>query len=187
MEPNTDVTFYNSMLACIQDELEAEAKDLYFRVHNHLSISLDDLIQEGRIGVWRACLNYDPGKVKTERSMVGYCFIKAKGAMQDYIKWHRRRYEREKSLEAHLEVKTEKGLLHREIEDKPTKYRETPKHIRERILNALRCLSTKQRLAVMIAFQIDDDHGMPASFTKLDSSTKSRGLKKLSAILGGAQ
>lgn len=176
--------FYHAILARIQDEIKYVAKDLYFKTRMHLSISMDDLVQEGMIGAWQACTRYDESKIKNESSVTGYCMQRAKGAMQDYIKWHRRRYESERSLEAHLEVKTEKGTICQDVADKLATHAQTSPLTRESIQHALNDLTAKERAAIMAAFQLEDGETREV-FSSMGSysNARTRGIKKLRTLL----
>ena len=176
--------FYNSILSRIQGNIEAQARTLYFKISNTISISLDDLIQEGMIGAWKGSMNYDESKVTNEHSLYAYCMKYAKGAMLMFIK----KQKPDLSLEAYLEVETERGLVQREIEDKPVKSAETPEHKRQAVLAALSTISPRRRVVIMAAFQIEDEHGNITTredigiSDKLWYDAKMMGLKKLRAI-----
>lgn len=142
----------SSFLARLQPEIEMLARNLYYRVK--MSIALEDVIQEGMIGAWRAAQRYDPTKVVDERSFVGYCIKRARGAMCDYLTKLNRTPAA--SLDEHLEVDTADGSMRREIADTPVPYHQASLAQRRRILAALRQLSTNERLVIMAHFRIDD-------------------------------
>jgi RNA polymerase sigma factor (sigma-70 family) len=176
--------FYNSILSRIQGKIEAQARTLYFRTRNALSVSLDDLIQEGMIGAWKGSMNYDESKVTNEHSLDAYCMKYAKGAMLQHIQ----KQKPELSLEEHLEVETERGLVQRDIEDKPVKSAETPEHKRQFVMNALSTISPRRRIVIMAAFQIEDEQGKVTTkedigiSDKLWYDAKMMGLRKLRTI-----
>jgi RNA polymerase sigma factor (sigma-70 family) len=181
----TDTPFYTSVLTSVQSEVETIARNLYFRVRTRVSVTLDDLIQEGMIGAWQAATRYDASKVKDSGSFTGYCMKRARGAIIDYIKKHQPAI----SLEAYLEVETEKGMMQRELVDEPTRPVYSSWSEREPILDALAKLTSTERLAVMSFFQIEDAHGglMLRENTGVKASSyynaKARAIKKLARMI----
>lgn len=166
--------------------IEIQAKNVYFDVRSVISVSLEDLIQEGMIGAWTASMRYDESKVKDEESVYAYCMLRARGAMLDFIN---RKCKPEDSLEAYLEVKTEIGLMQREIEDKHIECTGTSPHKREALLTAISKISPQQRKVILASFNIEDEQGnittredTRASQHQYDSA-RNRGLKKLRTVL----
>ena len=185
MDTTTEGTlFYNAILSRIQGNIEAQARTLYFKARDVISISLEDLIQEGMIGAWIASTRYDESKVKDEGSIDGYCMKYAKYAMLQHIQKQRP----DLSLEAYLEGSINGDTVYREIEDKPVKVAETPEHKRTFVLTALSNISPRRRIVIMSAFQIEDENGKVTTKEEIGISdhaweeAKYMGLKKLRAI-----
>jgi RNA polymerase sigma factor (sigma-70 family) len=177
--------FYHSILARIQGDIETTARKLYLDTRMAISVSVDDLVQEGMIGAWQACQRYDESKVKSEKSINGYCMKYAKYAMLQWIENHKS----EISLEGYLEAETERGLTQRDIEDRPVKCAETPEHKRTFVLTALSTISPMRRIVLMSSFQIEDAQGNITA--KEDTGLTARqfedaryhGLKRLRTLL----
>lgn len=189
MDNTKGTFFYDSILSRIQGNIEVQATNLYTRVRNTISISIDDLIQEGMIGAWKGSMNYDESKVANENSLNAYCMKWARGEMLYFIEKHKR----ELSLEAYLEVQTERGIVQRDIEDKSVKVSETPEHKRQFVITALKKIGAKQRIAIMAAFKIEDEQGNIATEGNINMSymqyrsNKSMGLRKLRTIYSQVQ
>jgi DNA-directed RNA polymerase sigma subunit (sigma70/sigma32) len=185
MDQLNGTLFFESILACIQDDIERPARDLYFSTRVVISVSIEDLIQEGMIGAWIASTRYDESKVTNKHSLNAYCKTYAKYAMLRHIEKHKP----DLSLEAYLEGSREGDTVNLDIQDNPVKSVETPPHKRNVVLDALNCISPRRKIVIMAAFQIEDEQGMVTMkedigiSNRIYDDAKAEALKKLRTII----
>ena len=120
-------------------------------------IDARDLEQEALITILETPGKFDASKATHEQSLHSYAMIRARGAMLNYVK--RQLKGDVTSLEDYLEIDTASGSIQRDIAEVPVQKRFTPYRERRRILAAMRKLTTRQRLAVMSFYRIEDARG----------------------------
>jgi len=174
--------------------IKGMAYNLHFAVSYALSVSIDDLVQEGMIKVWKCIQQYDASKTANEISFRKYCLIYAKGGMHSYIRSLSRRHAI--SLDE---------LLGRHKLDKNVHNKVTPLTVNtssnssslednyKRIQEAISHLNTREKLVVMAYYRIEGEEQMSETMEeaivrlgcslKSLHATKSRALKKLAKIL----
>ena len=183
----------STFIETLRPTVQMLARALHARVAHLLSVSLDDLVQEGLIAVWQCISCYDASKAEREQSFRAYCKIRAKYAMVDYVRMLSR--EHALSLDAYLSCEDEDGGYQRELADKPiTSMASAPTHaLQPQIQAALSRLSDPEQQAITGAFSLEDESGTCSTLEDvrtrlaLKKSTlyaiKRRALKKLATLL----
>lgn len=174
-----------ALLESWRSQIEAMARRLAAKVP-YVSISVDDLAQEGLIGAWQAGLRYE-GRGKC--SLEAFCILRARGAMLTFLKSHKL----STSLEGFLEMDMGDHMMTREIASPPPQHRLASLSVRRRILAALRHLSERERQALLAYYRIEDSRGRVPDREEVCArlgitkkafiESRFRGLKKLRKIL----
>jgi RNA polymerase sigma factor (sigma-70 family) len=170
----------------LQPAIEQIARNLYYRVR--VSVALDDLVQEGHIAAWQAAQRYDAAKIKDESSFTGYCMLRARGAMLNYLDMLHK--SSAISLDEYLQSETSDGsTMQRDIADTPQPHRRASRAQRHMVLTALRTLTCKERLVIMAHYRIDSSNGYSPTPDDIQRDlhlskqayygTRTRGLRKL--------
>lgn len=179
----------SSFLASLQPQIEQMARSLYYTVK--ISVAFEDLVQEGIIAAWQATRRYDASKVVNERSVIGYCMKRVRGAMLDHVTKLNRTPAI--SLDEYLEADTDGGSCYREIEARPVEHRQASLSERRRILAALHKLTEKERSVILAYFRIDDSKGQCPSRDDVQArlnlsdhaycNARARAIKRLATLL----
>ncbi len=177
----------HTFLELMHPEIVRIAKDIYYRVQVHLSISQDDLIQEGLVACWQALRRHDIRKGTHDKALRAYCLIRIRGAIIDFIRKEARTPVQ--SLDAYLEIDTPDGTHTRELPDIPPVRKFAAAAQRKRLLAAIHTLTTNEKLAILSAYGMHDYFNRfytpeeVKSRMRAPSDAKHRALRKLASIL----
>ena len=148
----------SQFLVSLQPKIESVARGMYGEVKSMVSVSIDDLAQEGLIRVWKSLSGCYEIEAVNEQEFQYMCIKRARWAMVDYI--HGLRKQHAWSLDQYLTVEGDETTLLGELAE-PLPESVGGIHVdRHDLLEVLEQLPRHERLLVFAMYQMEDENGV---------------------------